>query len=406
MKQKKPRRGSFSKEINRMVVSSLGIAFFLIFVADAILLFLTVRDLKSFIFRVVILLLVLGALYAFYSFFVVRRIRQMFLPLDRLAWGLLRDQVFVDNDEKDLKALADSLRSQAERMNLLSKELKNTRDDLDDASRESRLSRDTKRQLLGRTEASVERIQQKEGELMALSGRIADAIDAALLLEPGLKKRRDGIYEQSRKLEEQIRDNLQETGDTEMEFAELGGSYGLLDSMHADAEELLDSLYNEMSSMQSLATQINLYAMNTSLDISRAGSITISAISALDEMKVLSAKVEEKTDSLTLLIIRIRNALKLAMDQSGECREKGEECSGSFSRTKESLKKLESSVQELAELGSLLSEDAGRLSGNIYDVKLMEERREREEGAAAADVERLARFVKDWRRQEEEDATE
>ena len=389
-----------------MVVSSLGIAFFLIFVADAILLFLTVRDLKSFIFRVVILLLVLGALYAFYSFFVVRRIRQMFLPLDRLAWGLLRDQVFVDNDEKDLKALADSLRSQAERMNLLSKELKNTRDDLDDASRESRLSRDTKRQLLGRTEASVERIQQKEGELMALSGRIADAIDAALLLEPGLKKRRDGIYEQSRKLEEQIRDNLQETGDTEMEFAELGGSYGLLDSMHADAEELLDSLYNEMSSMQSLATQINLYAMNTSLDISRAGSITISAISALDEMKVLSAKVEEKTDSLTLLIIRIRNALKLAMDQSGECREKGEECSGSFSRTKESLKKLESSVQELAELGSLLSEDAGRLSGNIYDVKLMEERREREEGAAAADVERLARFVKDWRRQEEEDATE
>ena len=379
------------------MVGGLGIAFFLIFVACTLLLFLTENDRKLFWIKAAGMLFLFLLLFVLYSIFTTGRIRQMFVPLDRIAYGLMQDQIFVDSGEKDLKALADSLRSQAEQMSELSRELKYTQENLDDAHQESRASRDDARQKLGRTVAEMERICKREEEIQTLSGKIEDSVDEALLLESGIKSRRDGLYDHAQRLKEHIRENMQAQADTETEFQELGGSYSLLESMHSEAEELVDSIYNDMTALQSLATQVNLYVMNTSLDMSRAGAVTISAISAMDEIKELSARINEKTDSVLLLIIRVRNSLKLAMDQTGECREKSTECAGSFSKAKDELEELGEQIRILSDLGGELSDDAGRLSSGLYEVKLMEQNRGRQEEALGADVERLTGFVRDWR---------
>lgn len=402
MKQRKNQRASFSKEITQLVVAGFGIAFFLIFAASVLLLYLSENDKKVFWIKAAGMLLVYLALYILYSIFVTGRIKKLFLPLDRLAWGLMRDRVFVDSGEKDLKALADSLRAQAEQMSSLSRELENTREDLDDASRESMRSRDSYRQLLGRTVAETERIREREEELEARSGRMADRIDAALLFGTELKEKRNAVYARSEQLICRVEEKLRQYGDTENDFEILGSSYALLDSMHSDAQELTENLYSEMTALQSLATQVNLYVMNTSLEISRAGAITISAVTAMDEIKELSATINEKTDNVLLLIIRIRNCLKLAMDQSGECRGKGAECGESLSAAGSGLSELKESADSLAELCSQLSDEAGRLSSGMEDLRRMEEERERSEAELGTDVDRLSRFVKDWRRREED----
>ena len=402
MKQRKNQRASFSKEITQLVVAGFGIAFFLIFAASLLLLYLSENDKKVFWIKAAGMLLIYLALYILYSIFITGRIRKLFLPMDRLAWGLMRDRVFVDSGEKDLKALADSLRAQAEQMNILSRELENTREDLDDASRESLRSRDNYRQLLGRTVAETERIQKGGEELQELSGKMADRIDAALLFGSELKDKRDAVYERSEQLKSRVDENMRLHSDTESDFKTLGSSYALLDSMHSDAQELTENLYSEMTALQSLATQVNLYVMNTSLDISRAGCITISAVTAMDEIKEMSASINEKTDAVLLLIIRIRNALKLCMDQSGECRGKGEECGESFAAAGKGLEELKESAGTLSELSSLLSDEAGRLSCGMEDLRRMEEERERAEAELGTDVDRLTRFVKDWRRREED----
>ena len=185
--------------------------------------------------------------------------------------------------------------------------------------------------------------------------------------------------------------------DTEAEFKELGGSYTLLDSVYKESEELIGSIYNEMTALQTLTSQINIYVMNTALDISRAGSITVSALGAMDEIKMMSADINDKTDSVLLLIIRARNALKLAMDQSGECRDKGSECSESFSKTKDYLEKLGNTVQELTRISDELSDGAGKLTTGMNEVKTKEELRRKEEQFMKTNLEMLGSYVKELR---------
>lgn len=390
----KPQK-SFSHEINQLVVAGFGMAFFLIFCACGLLLFLTEDDRKLFVIRLLIMLGIYLALYILYSIFIVNRIKKMFVPLDKIAYGLMKDQVFVDDGEKDLKALADSLKEQAKQMNRLSQELKDTQENLDGAFQESKAGRESLKQILIKLNGETEYVREHGEGLSRYSSELAQSLGNMLEIEKELKEKQNDIYECSQRVSEQIKVNMRSQSDTEAEFRELGGSYTLLDSIYKESEELIDSIYNEMTALQSQSSQINLYVMNTALDISRAGSITASALSAMDEIKLMSADINDKTDSVLLLIIRARNALKLAMDQSGECREKGDDCSESFSKAKELLEKLGNSVQDLSGLGEELSGDVGKLSGSINDIKTKEEQRRKEEQLLKSDMQKLSDYVKE-----------
>ena len=122
----KDNQKSFSHEINQLVVAGFGMAFFLMFCACALLLYLTEADHRLYVPKVLGILAIYLVLYISYSLFIVSRIKKLFLPLDKLASGILRDQVFIDDGEKDLKDFAKSLREQALRMEELNKKLKVT----------------------------------------------------------------------------------------------------------------------------------------------------------------------------------------------------------------------------------------------------------------------------------------
>ncbi|MBR6155446.1 MAG: hypothetical protein IKQ27_00680, partial [Lachnospiraceae bacterium] len=144
-----------------------------------------------------------------------------------------------------------------------------------------------------------------------------------------------------------------------------------------------------------LSTQTNLYAMNTALDTARSGSITVSTISALDEIKELTGKINEKTDDVLLLLIRTRNALKLAMDQSGECREKGEECSRAFEESKTALQDRRQEIEKMLSAGEALTDDVAKLGNTLYEAQNAVQKRRDEQSKCKEGLEKMCEELKD-----------
>ncbi|MBR6850122.1 MAG: hypothetical protein IKM88_07820, partial [Lachnospiraceae bacterium] len=383
------KRESLSKEIDHVVVLCFGIAFFLIYTASAILLFITEEDISQYYGKAIGMFVVYLALYIIASFLVTQRIGELFVPLDRVANKLIREDKFSDSGENGIQSLADSLRAQSEQVDALSRELETTQSDLDDAFTESRQNRHQQTEMAKTLIQDLETLQDREAELIHSGDKLLKLLKDAMPLESGIKEQKDELYEQMQQIDSGLRESERQYQDTAADFEELGGTFQLLGNMQTDAGDLLENIYNEMTALQSLSTQTNLYAMNTALDTARSGSITVSTISALDEIKELTGKINEKTDDVLLLLIRTRNALKLAMDQSGECREKGEECSRAFEESKTALQDRRQEIEKMLSAGEALTDDVAKLGNTLYEAQNAVQKRRDEQSKCKEGLEKM-----------------
>ena len=389
------KRESLSKEIDHVVVLCFGIAFFLIYTASAILLFITEEDISQYYGKAIGMFVVYLALYIIASFLVTQRIGELFVPLDRVANKLIREDKFSDSGENGIQSLADSLRAQSEKVDALSRELETTQSDLDDAFTESRQNRHQQTEMAKTLIQDLETLQDREAELIHSGDKLLKLLKDAMPLESGIKEQKDELYEQMQQVDSGLRESERQYQDTAADFEELGGTFQLLGNMQTDAGDLLENIYNEMTALQSLSTQTNLYAMNTALDTARSGSITVSTISALDEIKELTGKINEKTDDVLLLLIRTRNALKLAMDQSGECREKGEECSRAFEESKTALQDRRQEIEKMLSAGEALTDDVAKLENTLYEAQNAVQKRRDEQSKCKEGLEKMCEELKD-----------
>ena len=389
------KRESLSKEIDHVVVLCFGIAFFLIYTASAILLFITEEDISQYYGKAIGMFVVYLALYIIASFLVTQRIGELFVPLDRVANKLIREDKFSDSGENGIQSLADSLRAQSEKVDALSRELETTQSDLDDAFTESRQNRHQQTEMAKTLIQDLETLQDREAELIHSGDKLLKLLKDAMPLESGIKEQKDELYEQMQQVDSGLRESERQYQDTAADFEELGGTFQLLGNMQTDAGDLLENIYNEMTALQSLSTQTNLYAMNTALDTARSGSITVSTISALDEIKELTGKINEKTDDVLLLLIRTRNALKLAMDQSGECREKGEECSRAFEESKTALQDRRQEIEKMLSAGEALTDDVAKLGNTQYEAQNAVQKRRDEQSKCKEGLEKMCEELKD-----------
>ncbi len=389
------KRESLSKEIDHVVVLCFGIAFFLIYTASAILLFITEEDISQYYGKAIGMFVVYLALYIIASFLVTQRIGELFVPLDRVANKLIREDKFSDSGENGIQSLADSLRAQSEQVDALSRELETTQSDLDDAFTESRQNRHQQTEMAKTLIQDLETLQDREAELIHSGDKLLKLLKDAMPLESGIKEQKDELYEQMQQIDSGLRESERQYQDTAADFEELGGTFQLLGNMQTDAGDLLENIYNEMTALQSLSTQTNLYAMNTALDTARSGSITVSTISALDEIKELTGKINEKTDDVLLLLIRTRNALKLAMDQSGECREKGEECSRAFEESKTALQDRRQEIEKMLSAGEALTDDVAKLGNTLYEAQNAVQKRRDEQSKCKEGLEKMCEELKD-----------
>jgi methyl-accepting chemotaxis protein len=104
--------------------------------------------------------------------------------------------------------------------------------------------------------------------------------------------------------------------DTVADLTDAKNAHEVLKDMLDKSQNMMDDIYSELTLLQSMCSQINLYAMNTALDASRSGGYSLSVTAALGEIKEMSGRLNEKSDNLALLIIQEKNAIKLAFDQA------------------------------------------------------------------------------------------
>lgn len=396
--KKNNKRESFSKEIDHVVVLSFGIAFFVIYTASAILLYITEENTARYYGKAIGMFLAFLALYIIASVLVTRKIRLLFGPLDDVAYALIGEKRLADSPGTDIKSLADSLQAQSEQVDALSKELESTQNNLDDANLESRQNRSQQMEMSQQLIENLEEMQEHQEQMQLNGYKMASLLKMTQPLEDEIKEIRESLYDQMQQIDDNIQNSVRQHEDTATDFTELGGTFELLGNMQSDAEELLDNIYNEMTSLQSLSGQVNLYAMNTALDISRAGSITMSAISALDEIKELTGTIGSKTDDVLLLLIRTRNALKLAMDQSGECKDKGEECSKAFENSRIALGEQKEAIQQMLSATDTLTEDVTKLAGALNEVSLLVEQQNSDQSKAKEGMDVLQTDLEQWTR--------
>ena len=300
---------SFARPVNQLVTASFAVTFLVVYILSIVILLRIVDDMKKYYIGALILLVIyliplIGA-----SVYVTRRINGMFAPLDRVSHGMLAEYG-QDGDEKDLRLLAESLREQNERITDISRELKDTKEDLDNAFKESRMSREGAKLQSQKYLNEVKSLGDRQESISEISSRLEKSLETTLPLQGRLNEKKSEIYEMSGKLKDTITGSAGVMEDNSAALDSMNEGIDQLDGITDSGNALLESMYNDLTLLQSVAAQLNLYAMNTSLDMARAGVLNLQVSGALDEIKQLSSKMSEKTDEVMLQAIQIRNTLR------------------------------------------------------------------------------------------------
>ena len=386
-------KNSFAKPVNQLVTASFAVTFLVVYILSDVILMRIVDDMKKYYIGAVILLVIYLIPLIAASVYVTRRINAMFAPLDMVSRGMLKGR--SHEGDKDLKYLAESLREQNERITDISKELKNTKEDLDNAFRENRMNREGAKLQSQKYLSEVRSLGDRQESISEISSRMEKSLEMTLPLQSRLNEKKDLVYDETRNLKNAISENEKLMEENISAFDSMNEGLDQLDGITESGNALLESMYNDMTLIQSVAAQLNLYAMNTSLDMARAGLLNMQVSGALDEIKQLSSKMSEKTDEVMLQAIQIRNTLRLTKDQTDECRDRGRDCRDNNDKLNEVFETVSDCIQKLVDNNEEMADDIAQLTNSVYDMMLLEQKRTREEQKLADSLKEYGNAVKD-----------
>lgn len=372
------KKASFATNINQLICVCFGVAFLIIYIASAVLLFLSEPEIDIYYIKTIVMFLVYLLMYALCVFYMTRKIQKMFEPLDQIAVALLEDKIRIYGEEDDILEFANQLKGQMEKMQVLSEELENAKGSLADFYEESRQNMQEYDVSLDKCVDNAEFIFRQGEDIKRKFEKNNAKVTEMLDSQQGIKKSQDDLHDCSQELDtslKEIRFFMEDTGE---DFAHTKDAYEVLENMLSETTDLIETLFMEITTVQSIASQINLYSMNASLDIARGGIFGTSHLGVLEDMKELASKMTEKTDEIALLVIRCKNATKLAMDQASFCEERQMEAKESFAGTGEKLSvlngQMKAAMDSIKEVRNFVSD----FSGNLYELQYMGEKHAQE----------------------------
>ncbi len=395
MKSGRTTKQSFAKPVNQLVTASFAVTFLVVYILSVVLLFRITDDMNKYYIGAGIFLLIYLLIYIFASLYVTKKITALFAPIDRVSYGMMKDRHKASGEGADLKFLAESLREQNERISDISRELKDTKEDLDNAFKENRMNREGAKLQSQKHLDEVKNLGDRQESISEISSRMEKSLEMTLPLQGRLNEKKKLVYDETKNIRSAISDNERLMEENSSAFDSLDEGFEQLDGIADSGNALLESMYNDMTLIQSVAAQLNLYAMNTSLDMARAGILNMQVSGALDEIKQLSSKMSEKTDAVMLQAIQIRNTLKLAKEQTDDCRERESECRENNGKLSDILTEVSESIQRLVDNNEDMAEDITLLTNSVYDMMILEQKRTREEQKLADSLKEYGNTVKD-----------
>lgn len=398
---KKIRKASFSNGIVNIVGLCFGIVFLVIFIFCIIVLLSQYKDdLGSYYSRVGILFGIFLLTYLGVSILVAKKIKGMIAPLDQLAYGLLDNKVKIYGDSDDISGLADGLKKEMLRLEKVSNELKETKENLDMMEAASAKNQEA---VAIHSKNSIEAynvILSAQESYEKDHKRLMELRDDIRPVEDKLRASRKNMITVVKTTDTACKDGLKNVTDSLEDILLAKNAEETMQSMLDESIELIENLYNDLSYMQDMMNKLTLSASNSSLELVRTGAFGMSTAASADEIGKLTTEISAKNDEATLLSIRIKNSIKLAREQAAICENKLSDGKRCLEENEEVLK-LVSANSSMSREGFEISANAiGLIMEKIYDISEIFERQnetidnlkdklmvlEKELGSLASDV--------------------
>lgn len=383
------RKGSFSDPINRLIGIVFGIAFLVVFAASAVLLYLSEEDLQGYYYRILVIFGIYLILYAFSAVYTSGRIRKMFAPLDQTAAALAEDKIRIYGDTADLQMFAKQLADRMDEMEGMSDALSVAEGSLNDLFQESEESRSRFSYHMKRCKSSLDGVKKNYEQLAEQSELMQRSLEEGNAAAARLKLSGQSLGEDY----ESIRVSLQGCSSSHQEMADdkerQKEAFGVLNDMQKESMELIETLYNDLAYIQNIASKLELYASNVSLEYARIGGGNLNISAALDEIKLTDRQMRDKIDDLAMLVIRAKNAVKLANDQTNFCLELEEDGQKISGQADEQFGFISMKLQGLMQVGEDISGGIAHVLSQNYELQGLSELRINVLDALGREMERL-----------------
>lgn len=353
----KTKNRSYGDDIVRMIWTIFGLAIFIACIACLAVLYVTSPDSSDFIFNSAIIIGCFLVVYVIFSLYFVGKVKAAFEPLDRL----LNENGAGFRSSTGLASLARDISYSHERLENMEKELDDTRKNLEDISDKNEETISTvdgvASNIVTILDARSREIKNMAGLFEKENTLLADMEMSATKIKEGqgLTPHRTDIIKKS------VNDCNLYCEDTVADLTDAKNAHEVLKDMLDKSQNMMDDIYSELTLLQSMCSQINLYAMNTALDASRSGGYSLSVTAALDEIKEMSGRLNEKSDNLALLIIQEKNAIRLAFDQA----EFGD---GEIENGLKSFNQARGQIKTISDEADRLVKSFDELMDNVYSL--------------------------------------
>lgn len=386
---------SFSDHINQLIGMVFGIAFLIVFAASAILLYLSEEDIQGYYIRILGIFGIYLFLYAFSTIYTSRRIRKMFEPLDQVATAFAEDKIRIYGDTADLQGFAKRLTKHMDEMEDMSDALSIAEGNLNDMFQASEESRSRFSYHMKRCKGSLDGVKRNYEQMMEQSEMMRQFLEEGNAAATRLKLSRQSLGEDY----ESIRVSLQDCSSSHQEIVDdkerQKEAFGVLNDMQKESMELIETIYNDLAYIQNIASKLELYTANVSLDYARSGGGNLNISAALDEIKLTDRQMRDKIDELAMLVIRTKNAFKLANDQTNFCMELEEDGQKMTGQTDEQLGFITMKLQGLMHVGEDISNGITHVLSQNYELHGMADLRAKELDTLGKELERLYQRLED-----------
>lgn len=319
--QEKKQRASFSDSINFMIVLCFGIAFVVIYLSSVFTLLFQSEVDASFYTRIVFMFVIYLLIYTILSLLITLRIRKMFYPLDKLARGLLTEEIRIYGDTDDIANFAQSLRKDMKQLASVKEELNDAKRNLDDMqSRSDKVQTDMTLKLQEAYRLCVG-LEQGVEHLRSYFRKEQLSLEELPNYYGQIKSGREKLQTLEEFLPGLLKEEKQNWSACQEEMQQAAEAFSLLVQLLQNNNSMLEELYSEITHIQQMAGHLKLSSATLSIEIARAGARNPQISNALAEVEKDAEMINEKTDAIALLLIQSKNAIQLSREQGEFCRD-------------------------------------------------------------------------------------